>query len=223
MEQVTLFTKLLFIATTIVTITQFYSASKSTKAKAIIGAIAIVQLILGNTGFYLNATALPPRIMFLVLPAVIIMVILFTTAKGKLFLDGLSLKNLTLLHTIRIPVEIGLYYLFMAKTIPQVMTFEGQNFDILAGITAPIMYYFGFVKNKLSNKVLIAWNIGCMLLLLNIVLTGILSAASPLQQLSVEQPAIALGYWPYNWLPSIIVPLVMLSHVASIRLLLKKH
>jgi hypothetical protein len=50
---------------------------------------------------------------------------------------GLDKKILTLLHIIRIPVELGLYWLFIYKAIPQLMTFEGRNFDILVGLTVP--------------------------------------------------------------------------------------
>jgi hypothetical protein len=35
-----------------------------------------------------------------------------------------------------------------------------------------------------------------------------------------DQPNIAVLYFPFNWLPSCIVPLVLLSHLAAIRQLL---
>lgn len=34
------------------------------------------------------------------------------------------------------------------------MTFEGRNFDILSGLSAPLVYYFGFGGNR-PNKLLL--------------------------------------------------------------------
>ena len=43
--------------------------------------------------------------------------------------------------------------------IPQLMTFEGRNFDILSGITAPIIYWLAFRSGKTNRPLLIIWNI----------------------------------------------------------------
>lgn len=100
------------------------------------------------------------------------------------------------------------------------MTFEGRNFDILSGISAPFIYYFGFIKYKLSNKILLAWNILCLGLLINIVTNAVLSLPYPFQQFAFSQPNIAILYFPFIWLPAVIVPIVLLSHLASIRVLI---
>jgi hypothetical protein len=101
------------------------------------------------------------------------------------------------------------------------MTFEGMNFDILSGLTAPFVYYFGFIKKQLHTKFLIVWNILCLGLLINIVSIAILAAPTPFQKLALDQPNTAVLYFPFIWLPAIIVPLVLLSHLASLRQLLK--
>ncbi len=148
------------------------------------------------------------------------MLFLFFSNKGKKFIDNLDLRKLTLLHTIRIPVEIVLYFLFISKTIPQIMTFEGRNFDIFAGVSAPIIYWLSinYVQNK---RILIVWNIAALLLLTNIVGLAILSAQTPFQQFGFEQPNIAITHFPFNWLPSVVVPLVLFSHLATLRQLWK--
>ncbi|MDZ7899624.1 MAG: hypothetical protein U5N85_16585 [Arcicella sp.] len=102
----------------------------------------IFQGIVGLSGFYTKTDGFPPRFLLVIAPAILLIVYLFNSAKGKQFIDNLSIEKLTILHIIRVPVEIVLFWLFLQKTIPQLMTFEGRNFDILAGITAPIVYYF---------------------------------------------------------------------------------
>jgi hypothetical protein len=99
------------------------------------------------------------------------------------------------------------------------MTFEGRNFDIISGITAPIIYYFVFIKSK-SQSLLLLWNFVCLGLLINIVANAILSLPYPFQQFAFDQPNIGLFYFPFIFLPACIVPLVLLSHLASIRQLI---
>ena len=102
------------------------------------------------------------------------------------------------------------------------MTFEGRNFDILSGLTAPIVYFFGFIKKQLNKTILLLWNFICLGLLINIVFIAVLSAPFPFQKFAFDQPNIAVLYFPFTWLPACVVPLVLLSHLATIRQLLKK-
>lgn len=167
--------------------------------------------------------SLPPKIMlFGILPAIIIIVLLFLTTKGRRFIDSLPLPGLTYLHIIRIPVEIVLLWLFLNKAVPRLMTFEGRNFDILSGITAPLIAYFGITKGKLTRGFILLWNFVCLGLLLNIVINALFSVPSPIQKLAFVQPNIAILNFPFVWLPTFIVPIVLLSHLISIRRLLMK-
>jgi hypothetical protein len=100
------------------------------------------------------------------------------------------------------------------------MTFEGRNFDIIAGITAPLVYYFVFVR-RASQKLLLVWNILAVGLLFNIIGIAFLSLRSPLQRFGLDQPNVGLGYVPFCWLPAVVVPIVLLSHFIAIRRLLK--
>ncbi len=96
-------------------------------------------------------------------------VTIFLTARGRAFIDGFDFKTLIILHAVRIPVEIVLFWLFLHKLMPQLMTIEGRNFDILSGLSAPEVYYFAFIKNKLGTKhclpgTLFAWQFYYLLL-----------------------------------------------------------
>jgi hypothetical protein len=131
---------------------------------------------------------------------------------------------LTLLHVVRIPVELSLYWLASHKAVPGLMTFAGSNFDIIAGITAPVMYFVCFTGRQVKHRlVLLAWNLLCLGLLLNIVITGVLSAPFAFQRFAFDQPNIAIFFFPFVWLPSFIVMVVLLSHLAAIGQLQKKR
>ncbi len=209
--------------TTLITIWFFFKATGNSKTVLIVLAIwLVIQSAISVTGFYTVTDSLPPRFLLLVLPPFLFIAGLFVTVRGRRFIDNLNVKTLTILHVIRIPVEIVLFWLFIGKTIPQLMTFEGRNFDILSGLSSPVIYYFGFVRKQLSKKVIIGWNLICLLLLFNIIVNAIFSLPFPFQKFAFDQPNIALLHFPFVWLPCCIVPIVLLSHLASIRILAGK-
>ena len=211
-----------FMATTFVTIFLFYQASGKNKVVlTVLLAWLLFQTVLGTTDFFNVTDTMPPRFALLVLPPLLLVIAIFLTSRGRAFIDNLDVKTLTVLHAIRIPVEIVLFWLFINKLMPQQMTIEGRNFDILSGLTAPVVYYFAFAKNKLGAKTLLAWNFICLAILLFTVTNAILSAPTPFQQFAFDQPSVAVLYFPFTWLPAIVVPLVYFSHLVCIRRLLR--
>lgn len=216
-----MYVNIIFILTILLTIFFFYKATGNSKVTLVIFFVWILlQAILALSSFYTITNTFPPRFALLALPAILFIIGLFVTAKGRVYIDKLDTKTLTLLHIVRIPVELCLYWLFVHKSIPQLMTFEGRNFDIIAGLTAPLIFYFGYLKNKLSKKVMLLWNFICLGLLLNIVINAVLSAPSTFQQFAFEQPNTAILYFPFVWLPCCVVPLVLLAHLICIRKIL---
>jgi hypothetical protein len=224
MENLPAYVKVVFALTTLLTLVLFFRATqKSTLTLGILFIWIVLQGVVAISDFYLVTDTIPPRFLLLVGPPLLLIIALFLTSSGKAFLDTLDLKNLTILHTIRIPVEIVLFWLFVHRGVPELMTFEGRNFDILSGITAPLVYYFGFVKSPPNRnmKMLVLWNLVCLGLLINIVANAVLSAPSQIQKFAFDQPNVGVLYFPFIWLPCCIVPLVLLSHLAALRQLLK--
>lgn len=218
-----MYVNIIFILTTLLTIFFYYKATNNSKLTLVIIVTWILfQAILSLSGFYKTTDTFPPRFALLALPAVLFIIGLFVSAKGRAYIESLDTKTLTLLHIVRIPVELCLYWLFLHKSIPQLMTFEGRNFDIISGITAPVIFYFGYVKNNISKPIILIWNFICLALLLNIVVNAVLSAPSAMQQFAFEQPNTAIMYFPFAWLPACVVPLVLMAHLVCIRKLLPK-
>jgi hypothetical protein len=224
---------ILFIVTVLATLILFLwvisnssISERPKKTRPILYGLVIwltIQVILSlNYVYKNNISSFPPKILlFGILPAFIMILLLFVTPKGKQFIDNISMKHLTYLHVIRIPVEIVLYWLFIIKAVPELMTFEGRNYDILSGISAPIIAYFGIDKGKINNKIILGWNIICLLLLINIIANAFLSTPTTMQRFAFEQPNIAIFYFPFSLLPTFIVPIVLLAHLISIRRLLQ--
>ena len=129
----------------------------------------------------------------------------------------MPLDRLHWIHLVRIPVELVLYWLFLNQAVPEVMTFAGRNFDIIAGISAPLLIYFAFIKKVGGKWLIIGWNLVMLGLLVNIVTTAILALPSNFQQIAFEQPNWAVLNFPFSWLPAFVVPVVFFAHLVSLR------
>ena len=185
----------------------------------------ILQGVLAfNNVYSTHLKMMPPKLLILgILPPILFIIGLFISKTGRIFIDSLPLKQLTYLNTVRIAVEIVLFCLFLNGAVPQLMTFEGGNLDILSGLTAPLIAWFGFTKKTLNRKLILTWNFICLALLINIVIRALLSTPLPIQKLAFDQPNIAILNFPFVWLPVYIVPLVLFGHLVSIRQLLNSN
>jgi hypothetical protein len=201
------YVSLLFIVTTFVTVAFLYYAVKVSTFDTFPGKLVlfassfwlVFQMSVSLSGFYQNTIARPPRLLLAKLPITV----------------------LTLIHVVRVPVELVLFWLFQAGVVPQIMTYEGFNFDIISGISAPIVYFIAFREGRVRRRLLIMWNIVCLALLTNIVTIAVLSLASPIQRFAFDQPNSAILYFPFVWLPTVIVPIVLFSHLTSLWQLFK--
>lgn len=213
-----------FFLTTIATVWLLLIASRPGGRDSLAGRIVFFAIpfwlvttgFLAATGFYREFTALPPRVpAFAVLPAAAFVIFLFLFFRQS-FIEKLSLKALTLLHIVRVPVELVLLWLYTAGQVPRQMTFEGWNFDILSGLTALIVYFFGFRGGRVNRTLLIVWNLAALLLLFNIVTIAVVSFPGPAQRIGFDQPNIGVTYLPFIWLPALIVPIVLFAHLSSL-------
>lgn len=215
----------LFVLAFLATLVFFYLANGRPRTLLTIIIIwSLGQAVLAYQGFYLITDTIPPRFALVLLPATILMIYGFTRAPREQLLAQRSLTWSTLLHVVRIPVEIVLWQLFIAEMVPELMTFEGRNFDIIAGLTAPVIAWL-YAKGQLSTRALLVWNVIGLCLVSFILVNGILSAELPIQQFAFDQPNRALNYSPFVLLPATIVPVVMYTHITDIillRRLLKK-
>ncbi len=227
-EQLPAYISIVFLITSFLTFGIFAYALKSVGivhlwSKVLLFVIPLwmlFQAAIASRGFYLNSESVPPRLpIFAVLPAVVLIAVLFLF--GRDFILRLPLLPLTLLHVVRIPVEIVLAWLYEQGMVPQVMTFHGWNYDIVSGILSIPAAFFAFRGGQPNRKLLIAFNVIGLLLLTNIVTIAVLSLQSPIQELAFEQPNRAVLYFPFVWLPAMIVPIVLFCHLVSLYKLLK--
>jgi hypothetical protein len=223
MENLPVYVTLLFTLTTLLAIFFLYKASAHSRTVLrLTSAWLLLQGAVALSGFYLNTQTLPPRLLLLLAPPFLLIAVLFASGRGRAWTDSLDVRWLTFLHTVRVPVEITLLLLFLYGYAPQLMTFEGRNFDIIVGLTAPLITWLGYQRKKTGTRWILYWNFMSVGLLINIVVHGILSVPTPFQQLAFDQPNTGLLHFPFVWLPGFIVPLVFFAHLVCIRQLIRQ-
>jgi hypothetical protein len=159
------------------------------------------------------------------------MPVLFLPLIGAIFLMfsktmGDILKHIPYAHIIRLQgfrffVEILLWLLYMDDLLPVQMSFEGRNFDVLVGITAPAIAWLAS-HQKISRIGLIFWNLAGLVLLINIVAIAILSTPSPVRVFMNEPANTIVTVFPISWLPAFLVPLAYTLHLLSLKQLLRQ-
>ena len=214
---------IVFLLTTLATVWFFFSAARcrgggTTGYRILTFTVPFWLLLSGylaTTDFYRRENAVPPRIVvFAVLPALVMIVSFFIFFRR--FIADLSLRTLTLLHIVRVPVEIVLLWLYQEGQVPRDMTFEGWNFDILSGMTAPLVAWIAFRNGRVNRPLLTVWNLVALGLLIIIVTIAVLSFRSPFQQIGFDQPNVGVTYLPFIWLPAVVVPIVLFAHLAAL-------
>ena len=132
--------ELLFLVTFVLTIGLFYNSNgKPKRLTFLIVLWSILQSILAYVGFYQNTDSIPPRFALVLIPATVLIIYGLLPKQQKWISEKRDTRISTFLHSVRLPVEIVLYGLFTYKMIPELMTFEGRNYDIIMGITAPVI------------------------------------------------------------------------------------
>lgn len=206
-----------FTLTTLLATFLFYLATNRSRISLSISVLWIfAQSSIALSGFYLATDAIPPHLLFALAPPLLFVVGLLVTRPGKRFIEAMDLKWCVLLHSVRILLELNLFWLFLHKQVPRLLTFEGGNLDILVGVSAPVIWW-AYSSGRIGRKGLLIWNGIALLGVLNAVGRALLSAPFPFQQFGFEQPTRAILTFPYILLPAFIVPVVLLSHIAIFR------
>lgn len=157
----------------------------------------------------------------LLIPFIIILLFTFSRTMREV-LPHILPERIIRLQVFRVFVEVLLWMLFFQNIMPVQMSFEGRNFDILAGLTAPVIAYL-ISRQKISKTMIIVWNLACLCLLINIVAIAVLSMPTPFRYFMNEPSNTIVTVFPISWLPTFLVPLAYMLHFLSLRqLALKK-
>ncbi len=132
-------------------------------------------------------------------------------------LAALPLWALVGIQGFRLPLELAMHSLYERGIMPQQMSYSGRNFDILTGISAIVVAAL-LARGIAGRRTALAWNVGGLLLLANIVVVAILSTPR-FAYFGPDRLNVFVVYPPFVWLPAILVLAALLGHLLVFRAL----
>ena len=176
--------------------------------------------LLSLTGPAQDFSTFPPPLMPLVLlPPLVVALFLTFSQKFGAVLRHVPVQWLLYLQTFRVAVEVLLWALHQQGLLPVQMTFEGLNFDVLTGITAPLAAYLLTARPRWRRPILLGWNVMGLALLATIVVISVLSMPTPMRAFTNEPANTIVARFPFIWLPGFLVPLAYTLHFFALRTL----
>lgn len=203
----------------------FYKAGKKLNNKKTLywyaTAISIWMLYVievSSSGFLADFSLPPKVVVFVILPAFVFTAIFFSLKRFNATIAAFPIALTVYYQTFRVIVELLILGLYKEGIGPELVTFEGRNFDILAGLTAPIVGYLAYSKKVISHKAVIAWNIVGLLLLANIVFIFQSLLIKP-EMWGFSEIPVSLDFTrpPYILIAAVFMPSAVFMHVFSIR------
>ena len=182
--------------------------------------------VLGKTGFFAQTPLIAPNIIFAFFFLFIALQHLYHLPALRAIADAIPPQWIIAVHVWRIG-GVGFITLYYAGILPAEFAFPSGIGDVAVGIAAPIVAYLYFLKKLFSRTLAVVWNyIGAADLLLAISL-GILAYPEPFpplidgQILSTSVSTGAFALYPLALVPLFAIPLSLLLHAFSLRMLKK--
>ena len=177
---------------------------------------------LGAAGILGDAGSRPPGMVFVLGPVVLFIVL--GVVRGRVGLGVALAVPLPLLagaQVYRVGVELFLHRLWVEGLAPRMLTFAGANWDMLVGVSAPVVAWFAW-RGWVGGRGLLVWNGVGLVSLANVVVRSALTAPGPLHVVVTEVPNRVVGSFPYMAIPGFLAPLAVVLHVLAIRALLAR-
>lgn len=211
-------TALMLILTALAMVGFFLRALPSHRFRAalLLGSWMLLQYAIAASDFYLLGASLPPRFALALVPPLGIVMLVVLLPNAVQWIAQLDVRSLLWVHVLRVPIEVVLHRLYQEGGVPVELTWSGRNWDVLSGLSAAMILWRCRGADLLHRPWFRYWNIAALLLVLNVLVCGVLSGPSPFQQFRSAGSDLALLQAPFVWLPSVLVPLVILAHGATL-------
>ena len=181
----------------------------------------IFTLIMGSSGVLDDFTSKPPKLLLIIIPPMVFLLLIFISQQFHDLCEGLDNFWFVYPQSFRIILEFIFWLLYRYHIIPIQMTFAGGNYDIIIGLTAPVVAYYCFNRKIWPPVVALVWNFLGLGWLFYIMIVSVLSTPYSFRYF-MNEPANTLPFhFPFVWLPAVVAPFALLLHLLSIRRLIK--
>ena len=171
---------------------------------------------LAQRGVFLDWNRTPPPFALLV-ATICILAVVIAFGKVGTRLAHLPLWMLVAAQAFRLPLEIAMHALVGRGIMPEQMSYSGRNFDVLTGASA-IAVAALVAAGVGGRKLVAAWNVAGLCLLVNIVVVAILSTPK-FAVFGPDRLNVFVFYPPFVWLPAVLVLAALAGHLIVFRAL----
>jgi hypothetical protein len=208
-------TYLAFVIAAVIGVSAAYLPRRTTFA--IIAGLAIWLVYVGlfsSLGYVRDPSLRPPGIIWVVGPVVLFVVFVVRSNIGASVAAAIPLWLILGFESFRIGVELLIHRLWEDGLVPKLLTYAGGNVDMFVGLSAPIIAWIA-TQGRLGLRLAMGWNVLGLLSLANVAASSVLTG--PLNLISTEVPNVAMGIFPYTFIPGFLAPLAVTLHVLAIR------
>jgi hypothetical protein len=171
----------------------------------------LLTLLAAASGLLRRFDALPPPIAGLVLAVAAVGIGVSLSRIGTLLVRGLPLWALVGSQVFRFPLELLMHRAWVEGVMPVQMSYSGQNFDIVTGMTAGALGWW-LARGRVPRWIVAAWNGLGLALLANVVTVAVVS--TPLfRWFGDDRLNTFVADPPFVWLPAVLVTAALMGHV----------
>jgi hypothetical protein len=163
----------------------------------------------------------PPPFALLVLAVVVLSFAIAFSTLGTRLSTHLPLWVLVAAQGFRFPLELAMHNMYERGVMPIQMSYSGRNFDIATGVSA-FAVAFLVRSGRGGRRLVLAWNIVGLLLLINVVTVAILGTPK-FQYFGPDHLNVWVTHPPIVWLPAVMVLAALAGHLLIFRGLLRKQ
>ncbi len=193
----------------------------SRKFLIIVSLWILLLALLSLSGLLNDFSNFPPRMMLVMLVPFTLIVWFVVSSHSNNLLSRVPASWIIKMQGFRVIVELFLWWAYLDQVVPVQMTFEGRNFDILVGLSAPLVSLWWLKPSNQRLQWVLIWNVVGLILLFNIVVVAVLSMPTPMQYFFNEPANTVVASFPWVLLPGILVTLAFALHLLSIKQMIK--
>lgn len=196
------------------------SAARAVRLGAVVALVLLVSALAASQGLLTRFDRVPPPMGVMI---ALVLVVPVAAAASRFGRDAASIPIGVLVgfQAFRLPLELVMHHAAEAGVMPPELSYAGYNFDIVTGAVALALWVIARRRGTLPLRAVWIWNIWGIYCLCAIALIAV--GTSPMVRLFGSEPRHVntwVLYFPYVWLPVVLVTIAVASHVVITRKLL---
>lgn len=142
---------------------------------------------------------------------------------GRASADAIPLVSLVAFQSFRLPLELVMHRAATLGIMPEELSYSGYNFDIVTGLGAALLAVALLAGWRVPASVIWAWNVWGLWCLAVIAVIAVTTA--PMVRLFGDDARHVntwVLYFPYVWLPVVLVTVAVAGHITVTRALRRR-